>query len=83
MMVIIPQNVSSFGHYAGMHGSPYGGSMTRGAGGGRGIPPAYNQHQFHAVPMFPGAQNANQLQSAGLVPHLPGYRSGHCNPFSS
>ena len=45
--------------------------MTR---GGQGIPPAYNQHHFHAVPMFPEAQNADQLLSAGLAPHLPGYR---------
>ena len=40
--------------------------MTRGGG----VPPAYNQHHFHPVPMFPGAQNSNHLQA----PNLPGYR---------
>ena len=44
--------------------------MTRGGG----VPPAYNQHHFHPVPMFPGAQNSNHLQA----PNLPGYRFDHC-----
>ena len=53
--------------------------MTRGGG----VPPAYNQHHFHAVPMFPGAQNSNHLQSAGLAPNLPGYRFGRRDRSSS
>ena len=73
------QNVSSFGHYSvAVHGSPYGGSMTRGGA----IPATYTQHHSHAAaaaPMFQLAQNANgygqpAAAAGGLAPHIPGYR---------